>query len=189
MFLLYKREIPYLTKITSSKPLANYLGNVLVPNGNHGTTSPLTRRECSFSGLGGEHINFFVRLTGWLSRGQPGPHQSKRIMFMGFSLSLRKVLCLECFSVILLGFLDIKERSDQGRERETPPHTNSCFLHAFDYLFLKSCVAKLECAKSLERLFKNEKAAQRGSFRPGYPAEIRGSFARISRLKTSVTAL
>ena len=40
------------------------------------------------------------------------------------------------------------------------------------------------------RLFvKNEKSAQRGSFRAGYPADIRGSFARISRPKTSVRAL
>ena len=36
---------------------------------------------------------------------------------------------------------------------------------------------------------KNEKSAQRGSFRAGYPADIRGSFARISRPKTSVRAL
>ena len=37
--------------------------------------------------------------------------------------------------------------------------------------------------------FNNEKSAQRGSFRAGYPADIRGSFARISRPKTSVRAL
>ena len=36
---------------------------------------------------------------------------------------------------------------------------------------------------------KNEKAAQRVSFWDGYPADIRGSFARISRPKTSVRAL
>ena len=35
----------------------------------------------------------------------------------------------------------------------------------------------------------DEKAAQRGSFRAGYPADIRGSFARISRHKTSIRAL
>ena len=36
---------------------------------------------------------------------------------------------------------------------------------------------------------KNEKSAQRGSFRAGYPADIRGSFARISRPNTSVRVL
>ena len=36
---------------------------------------------------------------------------------------------------------------------------------------------------------KNEKSAQRGSFLDGYPADIRGSLARISRPKTSVRAL
>ena len=39
------------------------------------------------------------------------------------------------------------------------------------------------------RLIRNGKAAQRGSFRAGYPADIWGSFARISRTKTSVRAL
>ena len=39
------------------------------------------------------------------------------------------------------------------------------------------------------RRFKNEKSAQRGSFRAGYPADIQGSFARISWPKTSVRAL
>ena len=38
-------------------------------------------------------------------------------------------------------------------------------------------------------LFKNEKLAQRGSFRDGYPVDIRKSFARISRAKTSARAL
>ena len=38
-------------------------------------------------------------------------------------------------------------------------------------------------------LIKNKKSAQRGSFRAGYPADIRGSFAQISRPKTSVRAL
>ena len=37
--------------------------------------------------------------------------------------------------------------------------------------------------------FRNEKSAQRGSFGDGYPADIRGLFARISRPKTSVRAL
>ena len=36
---------------------------------------------------------------------------------------------------------------------------------------------------------KNEKSAQRGSFWDGHPADIRGSFARISRPKTSVRAV
>ena len=36
---------------------------------------------------------------------------------------------------------------------------------------------------------KNEKSAQRGSFWDGRPADIRGSFARISRPKTSVRAV
>ena len=35
----------------------------------------------------------------------------------------------------------------------------------------------------------NEKSAQRGSFWDGYPADIRVSFTRISRPKTSVRAL
>ena len=38
-------------------------------------------------------------------------------------------------------------------------------------------------------IFRNEKAAQRGSFRAGHPTEIRGSFARISQPQTSVRAL
>ena len=33
-------------------------------------------------GFGGEHLNFFVRLTGRLSRCQPDPHQSTKFMFM-----------------------------------------------------------------------------------------------------------
>ena len=37
--------------------------------------------------------------------------------------------------------------------------------------------------------FENKKSAQRGSFWDGYPVDIRGSFARISRPKTSVRAL
>ena len=37
--------------------------------------------------------------------------------------------------------------------------------------------------------FKNEKSARRGSFWDGYPADIRGPFARISRPKTSVRAV
>ena len=36
---------------------------------------------------------------------------------------------------------------------------------------------------------KNKKSAQRGSFWDGHPADIRGSFARTSRPKTSVRAL
>ena len=36
---------------------------------------------------------------------------------------------------------------------------------------------------------KNEKSAQRVSFWDGHPADIPGSFARISRLKTSVRVL
>ena len=38
-------------------------------------------------------------------------------------------------------------------------------------------------------LIKNKKSAQRGSFWDAYPADIRGSFARISRPNTSVRAL
>ena len=37
--------------------------------------------------------------------------------------------------------------------------------------------------------FKNEKSAQRGSFWDGHPADIQGSFARISRPKTSVRSV
>ena len=39
------------------------------------------------------------------------------------------------------------------------------------------------------RLVKNKKSAQRGSFWDGRPADIRGSFAPISRPKTSVRAV
>ena len=39
------------------------------------------------------------------------------------------------------------------------------------------------------RIVKNKKSAQRESFWDGYPTDIRGSFARISRPKTSVRAL
>ena len=42
---------------------------------------------------------------------------------------------------------------------------------------------------STSTFIKNEKSAQRGSFRDGRPADIRGSFVRISRAKTSVRAL
>ena len=42
-------------------------------------------------------------------------------------------------------------------------------------------------ARKLE--IKNEKSAQRGSFWDGHPADIRGSFVRISRPKTSVRAV
>ena len=41
----------------------------------------------------------------------------------------------------------------------------------------------------LVQKLRNEKSAQRGSLGDGYPADIRGSFARISRRKTSVRAL
>ena len=42
-----------------------------------------------FPGFRGEHINFFVWLTGRLSQGQPDPDQSEKSMFMClFSLSL-----------------------------------------------------------------------------------------------------
>ena len=37
--------------------------------------------------------------------------------------------------------------------------------------------------------FKNEKSAQRGSLGDGHPADVRGSFTRISRPKTSVRAV
>ena len=38
-------------------------------------------------------------------------------------------------------------------------------------------------------IIKNEISTQRGSFWDGHPADIRGSFARISRPKTSVRAV
>ena len=43
--------------------------------------------------------------------------------------------------------------------------------------------------RAREEFVKNEKSAQRVSFWDGHPADIRGSFARISRPKTSVRAL
>ena len=50
-----------------------------------GTTSRLTRRKkLTFLGLEEKHVNFSVRLGGWLSRGQPDPHQSKQILFVKF---------------------------------------------------------------------------------------------------------
>ena len=42
-----------------------------------------------FPGFGGEHINFFVRLTGRLWWGQPDPRQSKQFMFTCLFLFLR----------------------------------------------------------------------------------------------------
>ena len=50
---------------------------------------------------------------------------------------------------------------------------------------LNRAIAVLQCPKPLLNI-KNEKSAQRGSFWDGYPADIRGSFARISWPKTSV---
>ena len=56
---------------------------------NSGTTSRLTRKKMfDFPGVGGEHINVFVRLTGRLSQGQPDPNQSKKLMFMCLFLFL-----------------------------------------------------------------------------------------------------
>ena len=43
-------------------------------------------------------MNFFVRLTGWLSWGQPNPRQSKSFMFMCFSLPIYVPLSLTHFS-------------------------------------------------------------------------------------------
>ena len=60
-----------------------------------------------------------------------------------------------------------------GQSRENSVYLFSCLL-----VFL-----------ALMKRLKNEKSAQRGSFRAGYPADIRGSFARISRPKTSARAL
>ena len=56
---------------------------------------------------------------------------------------------------------------------------------------LKSTRTKSDITlKQMEALkIKNEKAAQRGSFWDEYPADIRGSFARIFRPKTSVRAV
>ena len=52
-----------------------------------------------------------------------------------------------------------------------------------------SCQTNSHLSEMPSVLLKNEKSAQRGSFRDGYPVDIRGSFARISRVKTSVRAL
>ena len=48
---------------------------------NPGTTSWLNRRNIYFPGFGGQHITFFVRLTGRLSHVQPDPDQNKKYMF------------------------------------------------------------------------------------------------------------
>ena len=49
---------------------------------------------------------------------------------------------------------------------------------------------RIACAtKAPTTTLRKEKSAQGGSFGDGYPADIRGSFARISRPKTSVRAL
>ena len=40
-----------------------------------------------FPGFRGEHINFSVRSTGRLSRGQPDPHQSRKFVFVCLSSS------------------------------------------------------------------------------------------------------
>ena len=55
---------------------------------NPATSSQLTQGNAYFLEFGGEHINFFVRLTGRLSRGQFDPHQSKKFMFMCLFLFL-----------------------------------------------------------------------------------------------------
>ena len=47
----------------------------------------------------------------------------------------------------------------------------------------------LQIRDKFATLLKNKRSAQRGSFRHGYPADIRGTFARISLPKSSVRAL
>ena len=54
--------------------------------------------------------------------------------------------------------------------------------------FSSDCKVSVRMDKT-SLLFKNKISAQRVSFWDGYPADIRGSFARISRPKTSVRAL
>ena len=69
----------------------------------------------------------------------------------------------------------------QESQNPPPPHTK------------KHHVAKFSGGHRLDehsgRHLKNEKSAQRGSFWDGHPADIRGSFARISWPKTSVWAV
>ena len=65
-----KKAIKLLTRKLFEKPA------------NPGTTSRLPEDNAYFPGFGGEHTNFLVRLTGWLPRGQPDPHQCKKFLFM-----------------------------------------------------------------------------------------------------------
>ena len=62
----------------------NFLKRRLTP----GQPADLPEETAYFPGLGGEHINFFVRLTGRLSQGQPDPDQSKMFIFMCLFLCL-----------------------------------------------------------------------------------------------------
>ena len=68
------------------------------------------------------------------------------------------------------------------KKNEPPPSLTTPFQHSD--LLTPRFVAPL-CVL----LIKKEKSAQRGSFWNGYPANIQGPFARISRPKTSVRAL
>ena len=73
-----------------------------------------------------------------------------------------------------------------------PKRTKNIYLHTKSGVSAdsrKNAEKVRKTALSPYLLLKNEKAAQRGSFRAGFPADIRGSFARISRPKTSVRVL
>ena len=71
------------------------------------------------------------------------------------------------------------EASDPEKEKRT---VSTVVVYTFFFSSLKV----MGCQLLIRPFLKNEKSAQRGSFWAGYPADIRGSFARISPPKTSV---
>ena len=67
--------------------------------------------------------------------------------------------------------------------------TFPCVTHTHNRLSGLGLAALDPIASKVQQIVKNEKPAQRGSFWDGCPADIRGSFARISRPKTSVSGV
>ena len=94
-----------------------------------------------------------------------------------------------------LGLLSSLSGCAIDRQKNRPLNPNHCPVQAPNRAFGKKWGKNGERLHRNEKMaeklthFKNEKSAQRGSFRAGYPADIRGSFARISRPKTSVRSL
>ena len=125
--------------------------------------------------------------------------------FLGFGIFVglflpRNFLVFQVFSAVFSQFFSVFLFFSLGVERGNNPWCFGWFSLVFIYLNTKEWkirvgyVWKQKGFKTFRGgwespLFKNEKSAQRGSFWDGYPADIRGSFARISGPKTLVRAL